>query len=188
LASLTVDPFAEQEAADGGRGALLVHYQSPLLDGDDVFMTSKSGTYRSCDPPGSGRPAPCGSDAWNGMIWNVKRLSWEGGRLTERWTAASDWKPVPDAGALASWEPVFHPVLARGAVWMPAAGGAVVQLDRQSGRALSRVSPLTGPGTYVAGPLTADEAGNLYYTAMTLATSGGTSRPPSTSTAAPGRW
>jgi hypothetical protein len=102
------------------------------------------------------------------MTWNVKWLSWEGGRLLDRWTAASDWKPVPDAGALASWEPVFHPVLARGAVWIPAAGGAVVELDRQSGRVLGRVSPFGDPGTFVAGPLTADEAGNIYYTAMTL--------------------
>jgi hypothetical protein len=168
LADVTVDPFAGQEAAESGREALLVHYPSPLLDGDDVFITSKSGAWRSCDPPGSGHPAPCGSAAWNGVIWNVKRLAWDGGRLVERWTVASDWKPIPDAGALASWEPVFHPILARGSVWMPAAGGAVVEIERSSGRVLSRIAPISEPGTYVAGPLAADTAGNIYYTAMSV--------------------
>jgi hypothetical protein len=168
LASLTVDPFAAQEAADSGRDALVVHYQAPLLDGDDVFMTFKSGRWTSCNPPGSGRPAPCGSAAWSGVVWTVKRLTWNGASLAERWTAASDWKPIPDAGVLASWEPVFHPVLARGAVFMPGAGGSIVQLDRETGAPVSRIAPLNDAGAYVAGPLTADDAGNIYYTAMAV--------------------
>lgn len=169
LATFTVDPFASQEAADSRRSALLVHYQAPLLAGDDVFMTVKSGTWRSCDPPGSRQPAPCGSDAWDGQVWNVQRLTWAGTGLSPSWQFASDWKPLPDAGALAAWEPVFHPILAGGSLWVPAAGGSVVEVDAQTGTEARRVSPFSGdPTTYVAGPLAASEAGDVFYTAISV--------------------
>src|SRR3974377_1700626 len=63
VASLTFDPFVAQEAAEGG-GALLVRYQTPLTDGQDVFIESRSGQYVSCNPPGSYTPFPCGTDNW----------------------------------------------------------------------------------------------------------------------------
>ena len=52
LAGLTYDPFVAQEQAESF-GELLAHYQAPLTDGQDVFMEFISGTYVSCDPPGS---------------------------------------------------------------------------------------------------------------------------------------
>src|SRR4051812_17467268 len=79
LAEVTFDPFAAQEQADDPtqRGDLLAHYQVPILSGGDVFMLTKTGSWISCDPPGSGTPAPCGTNAWNSQIWNEKRFEWE---------------------------------------------------------------------------------------------------------------
>src|SRR5262245_28155967 len=53
LDDIVFDPFVAQELAEA-KGSLVIHYQSPLLDGDDLYMEVKSGTYLSCDPPGSG--------------------------------------------------------------------------------------------------------------------------------------
>src|SRR5262245_62616258 len=62
LADVVYDPFSEQEQAEAA-GTLLTHFQAPLVDGRDVFMTFKTGTYLSCNPAGSGSPAPCGANA-----------------------------------------------------------------------------------------------------------------------------
>src|SRR5215472_14936777 len=43
LAQVTYDPFVDQERIDGG-GSILVHYQTPLVRGDDVYMEFKTGT------------------------------------------------------------------------------------------------------------------------------------------------
>src|SRR5215467_15699625 len=58
LANLTYDPFVAQEQAENS-GELLAHYQAPLTNGQDVFMEFISGTYASCNPPGSYKPFPC---------------------------------------------------------------------------------------------------------------------------------
>src|SRR5262249_33675675 len=109
LANFVYDPFTEDERMDG-HDDLLLHYQSPLLDGDDVFMEAKSGRYTPCpmaSMPPEPRP-PCGSATWNLQEWNEKRFVWENGALVEKWTFKSDWHPPPDDGALRGWEPVFH--------------------------------------------------------------------------------
>ena len=61
LSNQTFDPFVSQEIAESG--ALLMHYQVPLVGSSLVFMEFKTGKYISCDPPGSGQPFPCGPDA-----------------------------------------------------------------------------------------------------------------------------
>jgi hypothetical protein len=73
-------------------GILAAHFQVPLVDGDDVFMEWKTGTYIPCDPPGWMTTEPCGVNSWNTQIWNERRLHWEGGKLVEKWTFASDWR------------------------------------------------------------------------------------------------
>src|SRR4029077_18910467 len=46
LADVVYDPFVEIEKnPDNGDGDLLVHYQVPLIDGDDIYMMFKAGTY-----------------------------------------------------------------------------------------------------------------------------------------------
>src|SRR5438105_2597163 len=48
VAGMTFDPFAAAEQSDAG-GDLIVHYQSPLVDGDHVFVMTKGGTYTPCE-------------------------------------------------------------------------------------------------------------------------------------------
>ncbi len=169
LADIIYDPFTAAEERDTG-GDLLVHYQVPLVDGLDVFMEFKTGRFIECSPPGSGNPplgeTDCGQSAWNSQIWNQKRLHWEAGNLVEKWTFQSDWKAVRIE--LANWEPVYHAVLANGFVYDPGFGGSVFKLDRGDGSIVARISPFGAldPNTFVAGPLSTDSNGNVYYNAI----------------------
>jgi hypothetical protein len=170
LADLVYDPFVPQEQAEQG-GELLAHYQAPLTHENDVFMEVETGSWVPCSPPGSGTPVPCGTAAWNHKVWNEQRLHWEGGALVPQWTFASDWKPEPDAGGFGGWEPVFHAALEAGAVYVPGAGGTVYRLDPGSGALLAHINPFgttIDANTFVAGPLTVDSRGNLYYNAVKL--------------------
>jgi len=153
LSDITYDPFVPQEQAAAG-GALFVHYQVPLVDGDDVFMEFKSGQYT-------------GRDHWETQIWSIHGLRWQNGALADRWTAVSDWKPVPANGP-AFFEPVFHAVLANNSIYMPASGGTLLQLDRNDGHVIKRVNPFAtvDPNVYVSGVPAADAAGNVYYGAF----------------------
>ena len=168
LDDIVYDPFVAAESADGD--GLIVHYQTPLIAGDDLYMEEKSGTYTACDPPGSGTPAGCGPPAtWATETWNEVHYDIsEQGKLTRRWSFASDWKPEPFYG----FEPVFHGALFGEWVYVPGAGGTVYKLDRHSGKVAARLNPFgttIDPNTYVAGPITVDEHGNVYYNALTLA-------------------
>ncbi len=172
LADFAYDPFVPAASAEAG-GELLAHYPVPLLDGPDVYMETKTGTYVSCSPPGSRQPAPCGPSAWDRQIWNVQKLRWTGSSLVPIWRFETDWKPEPDAGGGPSgffgWEPVFHPVLANGSVYVPGRGGSLFRVSKETGEAV-RISPF-GPlddSVFVAGGLAADDAGNVYYNAIQL--------------------
>jgi outer membrane protein assembly factor BamB len=160
LADVVYDPFAEQEQAATG-GDLLVHFQVPLVDGDDVFMEFKSGAFT-------------GWPNWHTESWSIHRLHWEHGVLADKWTAPSDWKPVPPSSN-ESWEPVFHAILANGFLYEPGAGGTLLQFDRDSGALVRRINPFgtaVDASTYVAGVPAADPAGNIYYTTVRLNASG----------------
>ncbi len=170
LADVVYDPFVAQEAAESGED-LLVHYAVPLLDATGVFLSFKSGSYLSCDPPGSGLPAPCGPDAWGLQTWNVRRLAWKGGALATEWTFASDWKPEPAGGALANWEPVFQPSLAGEFLYVPGFAGTIFQVSRATGNPVARIRPFgetLDPGIFVAGGLAADASGSVFYNAIRL--------------------
>ena len=157
LADIVYDPFVAQEQADPLQGGdLLVHYQVPLVDGNNVYMEFKSGTYTSLDH-------------WETQIWNEKRLQWQGGNLATVWSFQSDWKPAP-YGSLTNgpgWEPVFHGVLSGSFVYVPGAGGSIFKINKSNG-AGTRISPFAtvDRDTYTASPLVADGAGNVYYTVI----------------------
>jgi outer membrane protein assembly factor BamB len=179
LASLTFDPFVGQEQAEAG-GVLLAHYQVPLVDGNNVFLEYKTGTYVSCNPPGSGNPYPCGPNAWNSEIWNERAFNWQNGSLVELWNFQSDWKPEPnsDVGGkpkspgLVGWEPVFHAAVWSGYVFVPGWGGTVYKLNESDGTAVAQYNPSgssINPNAYVSGPLTVDSTGNVYYNVVVLA-------------------
>src|ERR1700685_3897699 len=85
LSDQVFDPFTAQEMAESN-GALLMHYQVPLVGANNtVFMMFKTGTYTSCDPPGSGQPFPCGPNDWSTEIWNETALQWQNGQLLRAW-------------------------------------------------------------------------------------------------------
>jgi len=73
LARITYDPFLAGEVADG-RGDLLVHYQVPLLAGDDVYMLEKAGTYTPCTfgPPPDDEET-CDLYRLETQVWTEKR-------------------------------------------------------------------------------------------------------------------
>jgi len=172
LADLTFDPYVRQEIAESG--ALLMHYQVPLVNGTNIYMEFKTGRYISCHPAGSGKPFPCGPDAWNAEIWNETALQWQSGRLVPVWDFATDWKPVPNSGltpsnrTLGGWEPLFQPVLGGPYIYVPGADGTVYKLNQSNGRVVSHINPFStvDPRVFVFGPLTADSAGNIYYSAI----------------------
>src|SRR3954471_3124680 len=167
-------PNLAQETAEE-RGALLVHYQVPLVVGDDVYASVKSGgTYLSCSPPGSRTPFPCGPDAWDRQIWNEQHFVWQGNQLVPSWIVPTDWKPPPNRGtspgtaSLGDWEPQFHAVVSGDSLWMPAGSGGVMQIDRLTGQLRNRIDPFKDVNVFVAGPLTATASGDILYTAIRL--------------------
>jgi hypothetical protein len=178
LATVIFDPFTSaEEAEDPGEGDLSAHYQAPLVMGDDVYMEQKSGRFISCNPPGSGQLTDggiCGFDAWTSQNWNETHFQWEpDGGLAELWSYPTDWKPEPYS--LAGFEPVFQPALSGDRLYVPGVSGRVHQLDRHSGVETVRLDPFRfpdggasaiDPNRYVAGPLTVDDNGNLFYTVL----------------------
>ena len=162
LADVVYDPFVAQEQADPLSGDdLLVHYQTPLVNGDNVFMEFKTGTFTSVSH-------------WETQTWQEKRLHWENGQLVIKWAFTSDWKPAP-YGSIKSgpgWEPVFHAALAGSSViYIPGGGGTIFKVDQTTGAQIARINPFGSaidPDTYEAGPLTVDGAGNVYYNVIQL--------------------
>jgi outer membrane protein assembly factor BamB len=154
LEDIVYDPFTAQEEAASG-DELLVHYQVPLIDTDNnVYMEFKTGSFT-------------GNNTWNTQIWNEKRLSWVNGSLVTIWNFESDWKPEPRRLVTETlWEPVFHGVLTGNFVYVPGLGGTIHKLDKDTGAHLARINPFgltIDPKTFVAGPLSADDSGNIYY-------------------------
>jgi len=170
LSDQIFDPFVSQEIAESG-GGLLMHYQVPLVNGNNIYMMFKTGTYVPCNPPGSGKPFPCGPNDWNAEIWNETDLQWQNGQLVPAWNFATDWNPVPNDYALGGWEPLFQPALAGTYVYVPGAGGTIYQLDQTTGVVLQQINPFgtsEDPTKFVSGGLTADNQGNIYYNVMQL--------------------
>jgi hypothetical protein len=170
LAQITYDPFTPQEMAETF-GELLAHYQAPLVDGSKVLLEAKTGVYVSCQPPGSGKPFPCGPDAWDSEIWNERAFVWQGTSLMQLWNFQSDWKPEPSAGGLFGWEPVFHAALWNGFVFVPGFAGSIYKVNESDGTLITQYKPFgpnDDPNKYVAGPLTVDSNGNVYFNVVGL--------------------
>lgn len=164
LADIMYDPFVQSELR-AGRGDLLVHYQSVLVDsGGAVFIEAKSGTFTSFA-------------SWQTQVWNERRYDRAGGRMKLTWNFASDWKPVPHldtaTGNGPAFEPVFHAAIDGSAIVVPGAGGTVFLVNKSTGKRLKRYNPFGGsvnPHIYVTGPITVS-SGNIYYNALQLARS-----------------
>lgn len=163
LAEFQYDALATPMRADSN-GNLLTHYMAPIVDGEDVFMMTRTGEWRSCQL----FPSPCGTELWKQMQWSVTRFRWEAGKLERKWTADTNWKPAP--ADRSGWEPVFHPVLAGSYLYMPASGGALLKIDRETGERVECVNPFDSvdSDTYVSGPVTANADGDLIYNTVKL--------------------
>jgi hypothetical protein len=181
LANIVFDPFTLQEQAESvpitGHATLLAHYQVPLIDGNDVYMVTESGSYISCSPGGAWAQSPfpaCGPNAWNSKVWGETRYSWVNRALAKVWTYESDWKPEPNGQGLLGSEPVFHPVEANGAIYIPGAGGTLWKVSKTDGSVTSHINPFSNTpviavNTYVSSPLVADANGNVYYNVVQFA-------------------
>ena len=148
LANIVYDPLvADEEDANGGD--LLAHYETPLVDGNDVYMESKSGSYNV--------------NTYSTERWHQNKFTWQAGNLVKVWTFDSDW--VPPGSAFDFWEPVYHAALANGFLYDPGAGGTIFKLNRSDGSVASRINPFADidGNTYTASPLTVDGFGNIYY-------------------------
>ena len=155
MADIVYDPFVPQERAEAG-GTLLVHYQTPLSDGNEVFMEVKGGTYVN-------------RATRHTQTWSIRKFEWVADQLVERWTTESDWKPVP-AGTT-GFEPVFHAALSDHFVYMPGAGGTVLEVDRNTGAIVRRLGQFgdgIDPSTFVTGPLTIANDQTLFYNTIKL--------------------
>jgi outer membrane protein assembly factor BamB len=166
LGEVQFDPFIEGETADGD-GDIYVHYQVPLIAGDDVYIEAKSGAYTPCTPPMPPMMPNrvCAPYRLNSESWDEVQLHWDGNHLVQGWTFHSDWKPPPFDG----FEPMFQPAIVGDRLYVPAAGGAITIVDRHSGATTGKIAPFAiDPDTYVASPVAADSAGNVYYTTLSL--------------------
>jgi hypothetical protein len=141
-----------------GDSDLLVHYQVPLIDGNDVYMEFKSGNPSR--------------NSFAQLNWAENKLSWQNGTLIQAWSFASDWKAP--GSYIDFWEPVFHSVLANGALYVPGAGGTIFRVNKSTGAQVARINPFgtIDPNTYTAGPISADSSGNLYYNVIKLQSGG----------------
>src|SRR6185369_3579699 len=120
LADVIYDPNVPDEMAKQG-GDLVVHYQVPLVDGNDVYMESKAGSYT------------VGSYA--SQTWHQNKFTWLAGNLVKAWTFDSDW--VPPGSQFDFWEPVYHAVLANGFLYDPGAGGSIFKVNKSNGTAVT---------------------------------------------------
>lgn len=169
LSEMVYDPFLAQEVADG-RGDLFVHYQAPLIDGDDLYMMAKKGTYTPCNPGANGPSCNAPDELYRlrSQIWSEQHFVIAGdGTLSPGWSFDSDWKPEPQI----SFEPIFQPAVAGALIAIPGAGGALWELDRSSGDIVRHIQPFGAaidPDTYVAGGLAVGPDGTIYYNALKL--------------------
>jgi len=158
LADIVYDPLAPDEV-DKGFGELRVHYQAPLVDGADVYMMRKTGTF---DPT-----------TFSTQIWSEAKLAWVHDELVQQWNFVTDW--VAPGNMFDFHEPVFHPVIANGYLYVPGKGGTIHEVDRKTGVSRRRISPFSDDGDapvdshkFTVSPITADEEGNLYFNVIEM--------------------
>jgi uncharacterized protein (TIGR03437 family) len=157
LANIVYDPLVPQEQT-ANYNELVAHYQVPLVDGDDVYMEYKSGSYSPY--------------TFSTETWGENKFTWQNGQLVLDWGYASDWEAPGSSYDL--WEPVFHAALGNGVVYLPGASGSVIELNKSNGAFIQRFAPFgTDPNTYESGPITLDASGNPYYNAIQVVTTNG---------------
>ena len=134
LVNIVYDPLVPQEMAESvpiyGEAVLLAHYQDPLVDGNDVYMMYKDGQYNIHN--------------YSSQQWGETKYSWNGSHtaLNVAWQFASDWNAA--GNLIDDWEPVFHPALANGFLYVPGKGGSVFKVNKSTGVG-TRINPFPQP-------------------------------------------
>jgi hypothetical protein len=158
LTSFVYDFNVAAEKADPNAGnGLDVHYQVPLIDGNDVYVESKDGTYSN--------------STYSTQKWHQNKYTWQGGKLVKVWTFNTDWFAAGSSDLF--WEPVYHAVLANGFLYDPGQGGTIFKINKTNGSVAKRINPFgttINPNTFTASPLSADANGNIYYNVIQVAT------------------
>jgi hypothetical protein len=142
--------IAAEKADPNAQGTLLVHYQVPLVDGNDVYIESKDGTYSN--------------STYSTQLWHQNKYSWQGGTLVKQWTFNTDWFAAGSSSLF--WEPVYHAALANGFLYDPGKGGTIFKINKSTGAVVKRINPFgttINANTFTASPLSADASGNIYY-------------------------
>src|SRR5690349_7064821 len=109
LTNVLYDPLIEEEMeqtlALGDEPLLLAHFQTPLIDGDDVYMLYKAGHFDI--------------EKYKTQRWGETKYTWNATHtaLNVAWQFESDWNAV--GGIFWNWEGVFHPALANGSLYVP---------------------------------------------------------------------
>ncbi|HEV8241938.1 MAG TPA: hypothetical protein VGS57_21415 [Thermoanaerobaculia bacterium] len=164
LVNIVYDPLVPQEMAESepiyGEAVLLAHYQAPLVDGNDVYMMFKDGQFNVHN--------------YSTQRWGETKYTWNNSHtsLGIVWQFASDWDAP--GNLYNNWEPVFHPALANGYIYIPGAAGAIVKVNKTTGAEVSRISPFVNMDSsakakiFVISPITVDAGGNLYYNVIYL--------------------
>ena len=156
LASFTYDfNLAAEKAHPFAGGELIVHYQVPLVDGNDVYVMSKDGTYSN--------------NTFSTQRWHQNKYTWQGSNLVKQWTFNTDW--FAPGSLFDFWEPVYHAVLANGFLYDPGEGGTIFKINKANGSVVKRINPFgttIDPNTYTASPLSADASGNIYYNVVQI--------------------
>src|SRR5262245_15008048 len=158
IVNVVYDPIVADELAGGeavfGDAALFVHYQVPLVDGNDTYMMFKTG--------------PFSINSYATQTWGETKFTWSGGTLVPVWQFTTDWK-APGTLATDFWEPVFHPALANGALYVPGKGGTLWKVNKSTGNG-TRINPFSNMSNdrFVTSPLTVDSQGRILYTVVQL--------------------
>lgn len=148
-AVLVIDPFADLEIQGN---YLPVLYPTALLDGNDLFIIQKSGTYS---------PSTRAT-----QFWSIRNLRRDNAYVTDRWTVQTDWRPLPGRYL----ETPYQCSLTHDYVWAPGLGGTMLRIRRVDG-VTERINPFgTGVDStmFVAGSAAIDDFGNLYYNVIQL--------------------
>ncbi len=158
LVSITYDFNTAAEKADpNAQGGLDVHYQVPLVDGNDVFIESKDGKYKK--------------QTYSTQRWHQNRYAWQYGKFVKMWTFDTDWFAPGSSNDF--WEPVHHAVLANGYLYDPGQGGTIFKINKADGSVVKRINPFgttIDPNTYTASPLSTDKYGNIFYNVVQIFT------------------
>lgn len=171
-----VDPFAADERDDAeifwGSHVLLGRQATPLIVGAQVYTDYKA-NYTPCSSVGP--TDPCGPEMWDSVERGVRAYTRSGAGLNLDWERSSGWTPPKLAPSV--WEPLFQPVIGKGAssiyIYMPEGQGRVSQIDRATGALIRTYDAPTPPNaggpngnidTQVTSPLSADIHGNVLYT------------------------